>query len=150
MGRAKLVKMKNNQGIVVSDKKDVVEIIENFYRTLYTASPVYKEHLPTKNILNVGSEDISEITITKIGAALKQIKSPGKDRVTSKMLKLVGKMVEQATQILLKKFQYQESSRSTLDAEYTRQDSLENIRRGLCPGVDKYRPIKKSYGRNME
>ena len=40
--------MKNNQGIVVSDKKDVVDIIENFYRTLYMASPVYKKQTPTK------------------------------------------------------------------------------------------------------
>ena len=58
--------MKNNQGIVVSDKKDVVEIIENYYRTLYMASPDYKEHSPTKNILNVGSEHIPEITIAEI------------------------------------------------------------------------------------
>ena len=140
VGRAKLVKMKNNQGIVVSDKKDVVEIIENFYRTLYTASPVYKEHSPTKNILNVGSEDIPEITIAEIRAALKQMKnrkSPGEDRITSEMLKLGGKIVEQATQILLNKCLKEEK----IPDDWINAEVIILFKKGDISNIENYRPI---------
>ena len=114
-----------------------MEIIENLYRTLYTASPVYKEHSPTKNILNVGSEDIPEITIAEIQAALKQInkqKIPGEDRITSEMLKMGGKIVEQATQILLNKCLKEEDN-------WINAEVIILFKKGDISNIENYRPI---------
>lgn len=55
-----------------------MEIVENFYRKLYSTSIPKPDRIPNekrRNILNVGSEEIPEIDKNELRAALKKMKN---------------------------------------------------------------------------
>lgn len=59
-------------------KKTDIAIIENFYRKLYSTSVSKLDHMANrsrKNILNVGSEEISKIDKNELRTALKKMKN---------------------------------------------------------------------------
>lgn len=59
--------MKNEEGLIMSDRNDIATIIENFYRKLCSIT-VSAPNSSTRTIINVGSEELPEITTFKISA----------------------------------------------------------------------------------
>lgn len=145
-GKTQIIKMKNQQGTIVSDKGEILKIIEDFYTNLYTSTAPEPEaeskiskngHI---NILNVGSEDIPEITIEEIKETLKQMKNrkcPGEDQITSEMLKMGGKAVEKAIHILLNKC-LQEGK---IPTDWYNSEVVLLFKKGDTADIENYRPI---------
>lgn len=76
-GKVVIHKMKNEFGEVVTEKDRIAEVIENFYRRLYSQSvpnPNQQER-PRRMVLNVGSEDLPTIDKSELEAALKQLRN---------------------------------------------------------------------------
>lgn len=77
-GKTQIAKMKNGQEEITTKKTDIIAIIENFYRKLYSTSVSKPDHMANrsrKNILNVGSEEIPEIDKNELRTALKKMKN---------------------------------------------------------------------------
>lgn len=67
IGKSKFFKIKNEEGLIMSDRNDIATIVENFYRKLCSIT-VSAPNSSTKTIINVGSEELPEITTFKISA----------------------------------------------------------------------------------
>lgn len=81
-----------------------------------------------------------EISITEIQAALQQMKnrkSPGEDRITSEMLKLGSKTVEQAIKILLNKC----LEEGKIPEEWNNAEVVILFKKGDVTNIENYRPI---------
>lgn len=77
-GKTQIAKMKNGQEEITTKETDIIAIIENFYRKLYSTSVSKPDHMANrsrKNILNVGSEEIPEIDKNELRTALKKMKN---------------------------------------------------------------------------
>ncbi|XP_071577202.1 craniofacial development protein 2-like [Temnothorax nylanderi] len=108
-GKVVIYKMKNDLGEVVTERDRIAEIIENFYRRLYSQSAPNpnQQGRPRQTILNVGSEDLPAIDKSELEAALKQLRNnraPGEDRITVEMLKVGGEKLEKALLVLLNRY----------------------------------------------
>ncbi|XP_050310861.1 uncharacterized protein LOC126746595 [Anthonomus grandis grandis] len=89
-----------------TDSKDLMDIVENFYSTLYTGVNPEQAIGVDETILNVGSEDLPDITREEVELALSQKKNgkaPGEDGIIAKMIKLGGRTTVEAMTILLNK-----------------------------------------------
>lgn len=99
--------MKDEKGTVKHDKAEIVKIVQDFYSRLYASAAPRPQHLQERGIVKkVDFEEIPEIAkdeIRKSIAELKSRKSPGKDRVTTEMLKSGGEELEEALRILFNK-----------------------------------------------
>lgn len=104
-GKQEIMKIKNKHGRLIADKREITEEIQQFYEKLYT-STIPNPYGPPKHILNVGSEEMPDISLQEIEYALQKMKngkSPGEDQITSEMLKMGGKVLREAVRILLNK-----------------------------------------------
>lgn len=87
------------------EEQEIARVIEDFYRCLYS-QVVPESNRPEKQrarVLNVGSEEIPEIDVPELRAALRQMKNhkvPGEDRTTIEMLKTSGVILDKAILIL--------------------------------------------------
>lgn len=94
--KVQISKMENEQGKMVTNKSDIVAVIEGFYRRLYSTSIPKPDHMMNErrqSILNMGSEEIPEIGEYELRATLGRMRNnraPGEDRITSEMLKMRG------------------------------------------------------------
>lgn len=70
IGKPKIFKMKNEEGIITSDRDNIAKIIENFYRKLYTTA-ILAPNIPKRTLMNASSEEISDITTSEISVALR-------------------------------------------------------------------------------
>lgn len=70
-----LNKLKNKEEIIVSTSEQTSQKIEEFYSDFYSSTTLEndKEQIDSNKIINVGSEDLSEITCEKIQYALKKM-----------------------------------------------------------------------------
>lgn len=138
-GKQKIMKIKDKQGNLVTNKKEIVKEIQKFYEKLYTTvipNPIG----PSKNILNVGSEDMLEITPSEIKYALQQMKngkSPGEDQITSEMLKMGGETLIEAVKILINKCLME----GRIPEPWKNAEIILLYKKGDHTNIENYRPI---------
>lgn len=70
--KAKSSQNENHEGIIVTKKKDIVEIKEKFYTELHK-SHISESLNPENTITNVGSEEMTDISIEEIRLPLRQM-----------------------------------------------------------------------------
>ncbi|XP_050306277.1 craniofacial development protein 2-like [Anthonomus grandis grandis] len=105
-GRFQIHQLRDANGNIKEDSKDLMDIVKNFYSTLYTGDNPEQAIGVDETILNVGSEDLPDITREKVELALSQMKNgkaPGEDGITAEMIKLEGRTTVEAMTILLNK-----------------------------------------------
>lgn len=138
-GRQKLFKIKERNGEIVTDKKGVINVIQGFYKDLYTSTLPEPDSVK-QEILNVGSEDIPEVNRSELRKALKQMKNkkaPGEDRITAEMLKMGGITLEHALCVLLNKC----ISEEKIPKPWQNAEVILIFKKGDNTNIANYRPI---------
>lgn len=75
LGREKVTKMRNHEGIIVTKKKDIFKVIEKCFTKSYKSYHTSKPLNPGKIITNVKFEEMSDILNEEMGLALGQMKN---------------------------------------------------------------------------
>lgn len=123
----------------MTKKKEITKTIETFYTTLYS-STVKNPMKRTRKILNVGSEELPDITNEEIKKALKQMKNgkcPGEDRITTEMLKFGGNILEG----YIKKLFNQCLCEGTIPKCWLEAEVILLYKKGDSTNIENYRPI---------
>jgi len=105
-GKVRINQIIDKEGNVQHDKSRIMAVIQEYYEELYSSNQANSVGEHRTNIMNVGSEDVLEISIQEIELALKLLKTgraPGEDGVTVEMLKLGGDALLKAIGTLLNK-----------------------------------------------
>ncbi|XP_050306282.1 uncharacterized protein LOC126743295 [Anthonomus grandis grandis] len=105
-GRLQIHQLRDANRNIKEDSKNLMDIVENFYSALYTGDNPEQVIGVDETILNVGSEDLRDITGEEVELALSQMKNgkaPGEDGITAKMIKLGGRTTVEASTIFLNK-----------------------------------------------
>lgn len=137
-GRTKITKMKNEKNVIVQDRKEISKAIEEFYTKLY--SPSIQQQRTERTILNIGSEEIPEITNSEIRMALSQLKNnkcAGEDRITAEMLKIGGRKIEQILKILFNKI----VDEGKIPQDWYNSEVILIFKKGDNTNIENYRPI---------
>lgn len=138
-GKQKIIKIKNKHGIIVTDKQEIKREIQKFYEQLYQTT-IPNQVRPLKHIINVGSEDIPEISPSEIEYALQQMKngkSPGEDRITPEMLKMGGKALIETIGVLLNKCLME----GKIPEAWRNAEVVLIYKKGDYTNIENYRPI---------
>ncbi|PZC75698.1 hypothetical protein B5X24_HaOG205730 [Helicoverpa armigera] len=93
-GRKHIFKLINKDNEVVTDREELLQITEDFFKELYTSksTPTNNLHASTSRlpVQNVGSEEIPDVVVDEIEFAIHQLKTrraPGEDGILPEMLK---------------------------------------------------------------
>ena len=138
-GKQKIIKIRNTHGTITTDKHEIRNEIHKFYEQLYQSVIPNKDRVQ-KHITNVGSEDMPEISTTEIKYALQQIKngkSPGEDRITPEMLKMGGKPLVDAVEVLLNKCLME----GRIPDAWKNAEVVLLYKKGDFTNIENYRPI---------
>lgn len=135
--------MKDRTGAMHTDRKEILRVVKEFYEELYAS---VKQKPPEVNnqtmpvITNVGSEDMPEITIDEVEAALKEMKNnkaPGDDELPIEAVKKGGEVMLQAVTALFNKCLEQEK----VAESWTNAEVVLIHKKGDKAKIDNYRPI---------
>lgn len=139
IGRQKIMKMKNERGVLLSHKEEIAKEIQEFYEKLYK-STIPNPRSYSKHILNIGSEDLPEIIPSEIKVALKQMKNrkaPGEDKITAEMLKMGGSKLEETIRLLLNKCLLE----GKIPKLWKNAEVILLHKKGDIANIENYRPI---------
>lgn len=75
IGKQAIHKLQNKKGDVTSNRKEILNITENFYQQLYNNPDKWTVPAGIPVLINQGSEEIPEITSSEISAAMKEMKN---------------------------------------------------------------------------
>lgn len=108
--RKQIFKLRDKTGTVQSDQNKIFDIAKEFYEDLYTSvrpkQTAEGTSQPRPVIMNVGSEELPEITVEETRAAvdeMKNNKSPGEDGVRIEAIKEGGDTLLKAITALFNK-----------------------------------------------
>lgn len=137
--RNNIYKIKNTDGRIVTNKKEITQTIEAFYKRLYsTPNREIKSNIPI--ILNQGSEDLEEINDDEIISALKDMKSnkaPGEDEMVIESIKMGGQDIINALKTLFNKC----LSEGTIPSQWESAQIIIIHKKGDNTNLENYRPI---------
>jgi hypothetical protein len=142
-GKNRILKIKNESGIILTDQDAILNEFVNYYEKLYTSTLPGDERLTKIPDLSEDSSEIDEISMNELKAALNSIKNdraPGSDFITAEMLKICNDEV-------LEKFRSQFNK--ILQTEVVPVEWLESTivvvhKKGDKTNISNYRPISKT------
>lgn len=130
----------NKNGQTTTNKRDILQIVRNFYAELYKKNTTTKTGAGIPVIQNQGSEDIPEITQDEINNCLKDMKnnkSPGDDEISTENIKLGGPAL---LKILCKL--YNACLRNSITPEQWSKSIIILLhKKGDITQIENYRPI---------
>lgn len=75
LGKKEIIKLKKQDGTYATEQTETVKVAREFYAALYTSQLPERNRQIRKKIMNVGSEEVPDITITEIQNALHDMKN---------------------------------------------------------------------------
>lgn len=147
-GKKEMIKVKDQQGQVTTNREEILRIVEDFYRILLKSQKEASDisgmepEMATsmKKIVNQGSEVLPEITIEEIRLALRKAKNnkaPGEDGLVADAIKIGGTTLLQKIKTL---FNMCLSDHTIPDKWYNATVILLH-KKGDMAELDNYRPI---------
>ena len=133
------MKIRNQQGIIVSDGESIKVAVQEFYSRLYTSARPRPARRP-RLILNVGSEELPAISAAEVRHALRQMKNgkaPGEDQITAEMLKLGRRVIERTLTVLFNKC----LEEGTIPTTWRNAEVILLFKKGDITNIENYRPI---------
>lgn len=133
--------MRDESGNVVTNREEILKVVKSFYQTLYrsTTNPPTRNE-PVKVVMNVGSEELPEISTQELEQALKNMKNgktPGQDKITAEMVKIGGHSLQKAVLLLLNKCLQE----GMIPDAWTDAEVVILFKKGDAAEVENYRPI---------
>lgn len=102
-GRRNISKLANRNGVIKTNKAEILKITEEFYKELYKGERDRPNTSQIPRVQNVGSEDIPDISFDEITSSLSEMKndkSPGDDGVVIEAIKEGGETLLRVIQKL--------------------------------------------------
>lgn len=138
-GRQRMTKIRDEHNNLVYHKEEITKQIQRFYENLYKSTSPNQEET-SRHILNVGSEDLPEITQAEIRNALQQMKdgkAAGEDRISTEMLKMGGPTLQEAIKTLLNKC----LAEGKIPKSWKNAEVILIHKKGDNTNIENYRPI---------
>lgn len=138
-----IFKLRDKRGVVKSNRAELLTIAEEFYKDLFTSiksQPADEVVQPRPQIMNVGSEDMPDVTPDEVRAALKDTKngkSPGEDGIPIEALKLGGDELVGAIAELFNKC----LEKGKIPKDWTNAEIILLHKKGDITKLENYRPI---------
>lgn len=143
-GKSEIIQLKSKQGKITSNREEMINLVEEFYRELYTSRQKEKlnPNILTRGqgIINQGSEEIPDITIEEIRGALSKMKNnkaPGEDEVTVEAIKVGGPLLLQKIRTLFNLC----LQNSTVPQKWQEASTILLHKKGDKTDLENYRPI---------
>lgn len=139
-GKKNICKLKDKQGNVKTNREEILKIVETFYAELYKKQTEGTPDDKIIKVLNQGSEDIPEITISEINGALSEMKNnktPGEDGLVIEAIKMGGNKLLQAIKTLFNAC----LSKGTTPSEWNNAVIILLHKKGDITDIGNYRPI---------
>lgn len=142
-GKLLITKLRNGQGNLIYGRNEIAKVIQEFYLDLYKQTvqpPTADTRRHTHPVINVGSEEMPEISISELRTAIGQLKkekAPGEDGITNEMLKIGGKTLEEAILILLNKC----LEEGKTPEAWQNAEVIILFKKGDATNLENYRPI---------
>lgn len=138
-GNKKMYRIKSREGDITTDKMEILEVVESFYRELYRRDDENQDQ-PMPKITNQGSEEMPEVTTSEVKTALSEMKnnkSPGDDGVVIEAIKLGGNEIIQTLAKLFTECIYQ----GTTPSHWNNAVIVLLHKKGDITELTNYRPI---------
>lgn len=137
-GKSNIIKLRTANGTILSNKKAILEEVENFYAKLYSTTK--RDHGARTHVTNEGSEEIPHITTEEMEKALRQLKNskcPGTDNITAKMIKLGDQTLLNSITALFNKCLHE----GRIPEKWLEAEVILIFKKGDTTNIENYRPI---------
>lgn len=139
-GKTEINKLENKDGQITTNKKEILEVIKDFYSNLYGKESEGDDIRTVPHILNQGSEELLEITAEEVRKALSDMKNgktPGEDNIVIEAVKDGGEMLLKAITALFNKCLIE----AVTPVDWNNAEIVIIHKKGNITNLNNYRPI---------